>query len=187
MKKLALGSILGAIIIFVWQFLSFSLLELHGNAIRYTPNQAEVLEYLSRQFPESGSYYLPRTPPGASSEEMDKALKDAQGKPWAIISYHKSLNMSMGANMGRGILINIIMVGLVCWILSKLRSPDFTTILLVSISIGLIGFFNLPYTGHIWYETFDLNAYLVDAVVGWGLVGMVLGWIYRKKDSVNES
>lgn len=181
-----MGSILGAIVIFIWQFLSFSLLEMHMKATNYTPKQTEVLNYLSSQFSESGSYYLPRTPPGASSEEMDKALKEAQGKPWAIVSYHKSLNVSMGANMARGLLINVIMVGLVCWILSKLRSPDFTTILLVSIAIGLIGFFNLPYTGHIWYETFDLTAYLVDAVVGWGLVGMVLGWIYRKKDIITD-
>ncbi|HSB92056.1 MAG TPA: hypothetical protein VLC28_03025 [Flavitalea sp.] len=181
MKKLLIGSILGAIVIFFWQFLSFALLNLHNAATDYTPKQTEVLNYLDSQFTESGSYYLPRTPNGASSEEMEKAMLDAQGKPWAIVSYHKSMNMSMGANMFRGIVINVIMVALLCGIVSKLKDPTFGQILLTSIAVGMIVFFNVPYTSHIWYEIFDLNAYLIDAIVGWGLVGVVVGLVYRRR------
>ena len=181
MKKLLIGSILGAIVIFFWQFLSFALLNLHNPATDYTPKQAEVLNYLNSQFTESGSYYMPRTPNNASSEEMEKAMADAQGKPWAIVSYHKSMDMSMGTNMFRGIVINIIMVGLLCWIVSRLKDPTFGQILLTSLAVGLIIFFNVPYTSHIWYETFDLYAYLIDAIVGWGLVGAVVGLVYRRR------
>jgi hypothetical protein len=181
MKKLAIGSILGAIVIFFWQFLSFALLNLHNPATDYTPKQTEVLNYLNSQFTESGSYYMPRTANDASSEEMEKAMADAQGKPWAIVSYHKSMNMSMGSNMVRGIVVNIIMVALLCGIVSKLRDPTFGNILLTSIAIGMIVFFNVPYTSHIWYETFDLSAYLIDAIVGWGLVGVVVGLVYRRR------
>ena len=181
MKKLAIGSILGAIVIFLWQFISFSLLEIHYPATVYTPKQKEILNYLSSQFSESGSYFMPRTPKGASSEEMEKSMEEAKGKPWAIVSYHKSMNMNMASNMLRGIVINILMVGLLCWIISKLKDPTFGTILLTSIATGLIVFFNVPYTNHIWYESFDLSAYLIDAIVGWGLVGLVVGMVYRRK------
>ena len=181
MKKLAIGSILGAIVIFFWQFLSFALLNLHNPATDYTPKQTEILNYLNSQLTESGSYYMPRTPNDASSEEMEKAMADAQGKPWAIVSYHKSMDMSMGSNMLRGIVINLIMVALLCGIVSRLKDPTFGNILLTSIAVGMIVFFNVPYTSHIWYEIFDLNAYLIDAIVGWGLVGVVLGLVYRRR------
>ena len=181
MKKLAIASILGAIVIFLWQFLSFALLEIHNPATDYTPKQTEILNYLSTQFTESGSYVMPRSPKGTSSEEMEKSMKEFEGKPWAIVSYHKSNDMNMSANMLRGIVINIIMVGLLCWIVSRLKDPTFSTILLTSIVTGLIIFFNVPYTSHIWYETFDVNAYFIDAIVGWGLVGLVVGLVYRKK------
>jgi hypothetical protein len=181
MKKLAIGSILGAIVIFIWQFLSFALLNLHNAATDYTPKQTEVLNYLNSQFNESGSYYMPRTPGNASSEEMEKAMADAKGKPWAIVSYHKSMDMSMGFNMFRGIVINIIMVALLCGIVSKLKDPTFGQIVLTSLAVGMIVFFNVPYTSHIWYEIFDLNAYLIDAIVGWGLVGVVVGMVYRRR------
>ena len=179
MKKLALGSIVGAIVIFVWQFLSFSLLELHQAATDYTPKQNEILTFLNSQLSESGSYAMPRTPRGASSDDIEKSMKESQGKPWAIVSYHKSMDMNMGANMVRGILINVIMIALLCFIIGNLKDLSFKTILLVSMATGLIVFFNVPYTNHIWYQWFDLRAYLIDAIVGWGLVGIVLGMVYR--------
>ena len=181
MKKFAIGSILGAIVIFVWQFLSFSLLELHRPSTEYTPKQTDILNFLSSQLTESGSYALPSSPKGASQEEMQKSMAEAQGKPWAIVSYHTSMDMNIGANMLRGILINIIMIGLLCYIISKLKDPSFKIIMLVSLATGLIIFFNVPYTNHIWYQSFDLTAYLVDAIVGWGLVGVVLGMVNRRR------
>lgn len=180
MKKLAVGSILGAIVMFVWQFLSFALLDLHREATQYTPKQAEILNYLGTQLPESGSYYLPNYPDGASSYEMQKALQDAQGKPWAIVSYHKSLESNMAANMIRGVIIDLLMIALLCWIIAKINNPGFATIVLLSIAIGMIVFFSVPYTNHIWYQSFDLTAYLIDAIAGWGLVGLTLGLVFRR-------
>ena len=181
MKKLLTGAIVGGIIMFVWQFLSFALINLHRPAQGYTPKQEEILSYLSEQFTEDGQYFLPNYPPGASNEEMQAAMKAAQGKPWAVVAYHKSNDSNMTMNMIRGLLTDIFMVGILCWILSKMPPLRYSTILLISILIGLISFCNVPYTNHIWYETFDLNAYLIDAIAGWGLVGLWLGYVYRSK------
>ena len=77
--------------------------------------------------------------------------------------------------------VDIILMGLFCWILSKFAVPRFGTILAASIFTGLIAFLNTVYTGHIWYETFDLMAHLTDAIVGWGIAGLWLGWWMSKK------
>jgi hypothetical protein len=34
---------------------------------------------------------------------------------------------------------------------------------------------------HIWYPMFDIRAYLIDAVVSWGLVGIWLGWWMNRR------
>jgi hypothetical protein len=60
-------------------------------------------------------------------------------------------------------------------------SPPFMTILSASIVIGIIGFLNGPYTNHIWFQTRDLMAYLIDAIASWGLAGIWLGWWLRRK------
>lgn len=181
MKKILIGALVGGILIFIWQTLSWMILDLHRPANQYTPKQSEVMPFLNSQFSEDGSYFMPSIPPGASGEVMEQHMKEADGKPWAVVAYHKELKMSMGMNIFRGIIIDILMVGLFCWILSGFANPRFGNVFVASLLVGLIAFLNFPYTVHIWFQTFDLDASLMDALIGWGLAGLWLGWWYGRK------
>ncbi|MFX7938293.1 hypothetical protein ABTK47_19395, partial [Acinetobacter baumannii] len=68
-------------------------------------------------------------------------------------------------NMLRGLLTNIVMVGLLIWILGRMGKQYFFTILLTTLFIGLIVFTNEPYTTHIWYEMFDIKAHFIDVMM----------------------
>jgi hypothetical protein len=181
MKKTIVGALVGAIIIFLWQFLSWTVTGLHRQGAQYTPKQDSILSYLSTQFSEDGAYMLPSFPDGTSMEDQKKMGEAATGKPWAQVYYHKVMKSDMGSNMGRGFLVNLVMVWLACWIFSKLNGPSFGTIFLSSVFIGLIVFLNSAYTMHIWFQTKDINAYLIDALVAWGVTGIWLGWWMKKK------
>lgn len=176
MKKLIIGAIVGGLLIFIWQSASFTFLNLHGKAHQYTGKQDAIMEFLQSQFPESGQYFLPNLPENATMEQREALMKDAAGKPWAMISYHTSMDTNMVMNMVRGFLVNVVMVGLLCWILSRMTAPGRTTVFLSTLFTGLIVFFNAPYTAHIWYQSFDLMAHFLDAIVAWGLCGI---WLSR--------
>ena len=181
MKKLLIGAVVGGIIIFLWQFLSFAALNLHGKAFQYTPKQNEIMNSLNSLITEDGQYLLPGLPPDATSEQHEAAMKSGEGKPWAMVSYHKAMEMDMAMNMIRGLVVDIIAVALLCWIISKMNLPTFGTVLTASIFAGLIVFLTASYTSHIWYDTFDTMAYLADAIVGWGACGLWLGWWYSRR------
>lgn len=182
MKKMLIGAIVGGIIIFAWQFLTWGALNLHENQQRYTPKQDSILAYLNTQFNEDGAYMMPTFAPGTSNSEMEKQMKATEGKPWAQVIYHKSMpGMSkMFMNMGRSLIINILVVWLLCWLLVKIPNPSFSTIFLGSLGTGLIVFFNMPYVMHIWFGSFDLTAHFIDALVSWGVTGLWLGWWLRR-------
>jgi hypothetical protein len=181
MKKWLIGAIVGGIITFAWQTLSWTVLELHRDANRYTPKQDSILQYLNSQFTESGEYFLPTHPDGASAEEQEKLMQEATGKPWVKIAYHTGWNENMGANILRGFIVNILMVALLMWILMKIPNASFQTIFLGSLFVGLIGFMHFPYSTFIWYNTGGIRADLLDAVVMWGGCGIWLGWWLRKR------
>jgi hypothetical protein len=181
MKKPLIGALVGGILIFIWQTLSWAMLNLHHASQEYTPKQDSIMSYLNTQFSEDGSYLMPNYPPGTSREDMEKQMDANKGKPWMQIQYHKALNVNMGANIARGLVLDIIMVALLCWILLKISAPKFSTIFFACLLTGLIVFMNSPYTIHIWYPKADIMVHLEDALISWGLCGIWLGWWLSKK------
>lgn len=183
MKKGIIGGIVGGIIIFLWQFLSWTALDLHRAAQQYTPKQDSILSYLNSQFSEDGSYFLPNCPPGTSHEEMEKTMKAGEGKPWAQVSYHKSMDISMTPSIIRALVVDILIGWLLCWILLQIQPLTLGKVFTVTLVTGIIVFLNAPYTMHIWYKTADVKAHLIDAVASWGLCGIWLGVWLRKREA----
>lgn len=180
MKKVLIGAIVGGLIIFIWQFLSFALINFHKPAQQYTDKQDAIMNFLnSQQLPEGG-YIIPSLPDNATMEDHEQLMKTAEGKPWANIQYHNALNTNMVMNMVRGFLVNVIIVWLFCWLVGRMKVTGFGTIVASALVVGLIVFLNGPYTGHIWYQFFDIWAHLGDAVLSWGLTGLWLAWWLRR-------
>ena len=183
MKKKIIAAIVGGIIIFIWQFLTWGALNLHHAQQEYTPKQDSIISYLNTQFDKDGGYMIPNFIPGTSDEEMKKQMTDMEGKPWVQLMYHKTKPgmKQMFINMPHSLFIDMLIVWLLCWMLIRIPSPSFGTIFMGSLGTGLIVFFNTAYTMNIWYGIFDLMPHFVDALVSWGAVGLWLGWWLRRK------
>ncbi len=180
MKKWIIGAIVGGIVSFAWQTLSWTVFNLHNSANAYTPKQEAVMQFLNSQFTESGEYYMPGLPPDATSEQYSAFMKEIAGKPWAKVAYHTAYDANMGINILKGLLSCIVCAALLIWIITKMNAPAFSTIVLTSIFVGLIGFSTFALSGWIWYKSFDIAASLLDGVMMWGLCGIWLGWWLRK-------
>lgn len=180
MTKQIIAVLVSAVLLFVWQFLSWSMLGVHQSEFKYTPNQDKILQALSENLPEEGTYMLPSVPPGTDFEQEQSIMQNYIGKPWAQVSYHKAFDVSMGMNMLRGFAIDAISAFLLIWLLMKMETRTMSTILTSSLAVGLIGYFTIPYLNSIWFETKSLG-YLIDSVAQWGLVGVWLGWYLQRK------
>jgi hypothetical protein len=179
MKKQLIATLVGAIIVFIWQFLSWTTLNVHGSEYKYTANQDKIIEALTQNL-EEGSYMLPQYAPGSTPEQQKAFMESSAGKPWATVSYHKSFDGSMGMNMFRGFVVDLVAVFLLVWLLLKFANLDFKTTLLASWAVGAIGYLTIPYLNSIWFET-NTMGYVIDLVAQWGLVGAWLGWWLTKR------
>ncbi|HMQ61198.1 MAG TPA: hypothetical protein PKE06_11055 [Flavilitoribacter sp.] len=180
MRKQIIATVVGALILFIWQFLSWAMLGVHQSEFKYTANQDQILEVLNQNLSEEGTYFIPGVPPGTSYEDETAMMEAAAGKPWATVSYHKSMNTSMGMNMVRAFLIDLVAIWLLVWILMKFGSLTVMSAVQTSLAFGIMAYLTIPYLNSIWFEGNSLG-YIVDAIVQWGLIGLWSGWWLTRK------
>ena len=181
MKKQLIAAILGGIIIFFWQFLSNAALNLHRPAQEYTAKQDTIMSFLQSQQIKTGRYFMPTYPDGATMDEQKALMGSAEGKPWATLDYHERYNgADMLGNMIRGLLVNIIMVWLFVWLITRNGTPSFGTIFMSAVVVGFIAFLNFPYPYFIWYKSPGIWSDFLDGIVAWAACGVWLGWYLRK-------
>ncbi len=180
MKKLILPSLIGAVILFVWQFLSYGALNLHEQGQRFTAQQDVILENLNGLNLDEATYIVHPTPPQSKGPEDMENMAYYQGKPWAMVSYHKSDNSNMAMNMLRGLLVNIIICLLAFSLFSSMPAMSMVQGLYRGLALGAIAFLVEPYTNHIWYQGFGIWAHLLDALVPWSLIGLLYARFWQQ-------
>lgn len=172
--KTIIGALVGAVLLFIWQFISWGVVNFHSGEQQYTVHQDSILSTLSEKL-EEGTYFLPNLAPGADEQARKQYMKDYTGKPWAVVSYHKSMEADMTMNMIRAFVADLVAVIFLIMILVQIRELNFMKSFCFSITIGLIGFLSVTYLNTIWFKNPALDD-LLDVFVSWGLVGAWLGW-----------
>jgi hypothetical protein len=183
MKKIIIGSLVGAILLFGWQTLSWTAMGLHEPALKHTPAQDAIMSTLNSSLTEEGQYYMPRLPESASHEELEEYMKKNDGKPWALVIYHNTKKPDMPMAIGIGFLICFVCVWLCCRVISRMADRSFFEVFLTTLTFGLVCFLFVWYMGHNWMQTSwsVLKGELIDDLAGWGLTGIWLGWWYNRK------
>jgi len=175
MKKQLIATLVGAAILFVWQFLSWALLPVHKSEFGHTPNQDKIMEFLNQNLSEEGTYMLPMSPPGSSPEQEAALMESSAGKPWASISYHRSFSMAMGMNMFRGFAADLLAAWLLVWLLMQFQTVTLRSAVQASVAVCVFGYLTISYLNSVWFESNSMG-FLVDALASGGLLGLWLGW-----------
>jgi len=175
MKKWIVGSLVGAIIVFVWQAASWMFLGIHDKAMKYTPAQDQIMNVLNSSNLDEALYALPSAPTKKEQEDM---MKTMEGKPWASVIYHKSFHMDMAMPMIRGFLVDFFLVISLIYVLTRGGIPIARRAFSGSVALGLMTFLWGEYMGHIWFELpwSMILPTLLDSIVAWGLCGLWIGW-----------
>lgn len=173
MKKTILFSVLGGIILFAWQFLSYAMPNFHKAANTYTPLQGEIIQKLEELGLQEGMYLLGQADPIASKADQEKMYEALAGKPWASLNYQKSMDMDMVMPMTRGIIVCIVISFFLLWLFRQQKEPTLQNRMLLSLAVGMIGFFFVPYSNFIWYKEPDIFAYFADGIVPWAVLGFL--------------
>ena len=176
MKPFVLSTVVGGLVLFFWQFLSFAAINLHGPAQEYTPLDREILAHLDALNLEEGMYALGSPSPeeradpeGLGAEYMARM----EGQPYGVLNYQHEWRGDMTPNLIRSLVMNLIAAALITWLLSQSKNPTIVKRTITAVAIGFAGFIFYPYSNFIWFKNPDIVAHMIDAIVPFALVGLL--------------
>ncbi|MCC7477274.1 hypothetical protein IT575_02350 [bacterium] len=180
-KKLLIGGILGAVIMFMWLGLAWS--TWHLSQFRQIPDDRALMGEIALRNMDSGIYYYPPMP-DRSNPEAVKAHEEAfsAGPVISFMAFQKK-GGSMPLTMIRGFLITLFSVSLVCWLLLRAAPalPGYFQRVGFCSAVGLVVALSGPLTfgNFFWLPQMHQFLELFDQLVGWTLVGLLLAWVCR--------
>jgi len=187
MKRILLSAFAGAVVYFVWQMLTWMMIPLHGPTVSSLPDEAEVRDLLIEQNVDSGVYIVPF---GNDDEDMmdpesEFYRRHREGPLFSIYYHRDGLEPMMTSLLIFGFLLDFIGVALAstllncasdakCFASYKARVGFVTGL---GVFLGLMG--HVAYYNWMHFEAYYTAMFVVDAVVGWFLVGLIVAAIIK--------
>ncbi|MBI5473323.1 MAG: hypothetical protein HY961_13345 [Ignavibacteriae bacterium] len=191
MKNVIIGSIVAAVIVWLYQAMSWMILPVHTNTLKYTPQQDAILSAVTANLAEPGVYAIPNTPPTATDEEKQAFQASMVGKPWALVTYSPSgMSGSMAPQMILGFLINFVAAFVVAYVLWKSvdKFAGFGSKLMLVLGFAVFTVFQSSLMMANWWGTpwHYLSGEVIDHILGWGLAGVWLAWWLGRKPAIPQ-
>ena len=189
MKKILIGSLVGAVILFAWSGLAWEVLPVHRTTFSYTDTatQNSLLQVMANSNLASGVYVMPMADNTKENykEEKKKMMDANKGKPWAAVQYQKEGYMEEPTTPLFGFIYDFIAVLAACILLAGGMSSSASffsrwwLVMMVAVVICFhqhMEFYNWMH--YPWNYTRDM---LLDTALGWAINGLWLSWWFGRK------
>jgi hypothetical protein len=189
-KQLVLGTVLGAIVLFVWSAIAWMVIPWPGEPLRSFTNEDAVGQAISANAPRSGNYLLPNMPkrtPGMTDQQYaaaEKAMADRWARgPIVFAAVRLEPFGSFGAALVIQFLTQLVLALLATVLLQQTCGLSRAGRIGFVAAIGVIIFVG----GHVdeWTWWSFSNAYMLmqfgAIVIGWVLAALVISTFVRGK------
>ena len=166
MKKILLTALLCSLVLFVWGFVSWTILPWHNTVANKFKSEAAVAEVLKQNAPRAGIYYLP------FAQEDQKP-----GETAAFVNVlPRGLLTGMEGMMGKAVIGQFVAALLVILLLRTTSNLGYAGrvafVGLVGVVIGFASHF--PYWNWFGFSTEYVLVIIADSAIAWTLAGLVM-------------
>lgn len=169
MKSCILSAILGAIVLFMWGYVSWMVLPWHSMAMHSFKDEKAVTQTIQNNIDQSGVYSIPAVQTKASGE-----------MPTGPMIFTSVSLKGMPASMTMPLIISFVtqLIGtlLVAWMLSKtagigyIRRLGFVFVFALAAAVVT----QLPAWNWFGFDTMFTLVSMADLIIGWLLAGIVM-------------
>lgn len=173
MKQLLLAALVGGIILFMWGWLSWSVVPIHASTIKTIENEEAVVSTMHVNMTQEGVYAFPGMPAADDQTAVDEWTQKYKQGPVGMVIYNpEGSEPMMGSQMFAGFIISMISAYFAAWFLSRSTAVSSTYFARVAY-FGMLGIF-ISVVSHL--VNWNWMGYPLDYTVGW-VMDAVIGWI----------
>jgi hypothetical protein len=184
--RIAIAALLGAIVMFVWQFVVHSATPIGEMGFRAPQNEDVVLQAVSTGLPTPGIYHLPHIDMAKMHDEAavnawsDKAAKNPY--VWAVVTAPITDAKSMAPQLAKQFIINLISAFLIAFVLAA-TAWTFGMRIVGSLVFGVFGWLMNIVPQWNWYRfpADFMVGNLIEQGVGWLAAGVAIAWWLGRK------
>ena len=184
MMKLIISTLVGGVILFLWGWLSWTVLPLHEASMHNINNEEAVITAMDVNMDHQGVYVFPAMPTGADQAALEEWSQKYQRGPIGMIIYNPDgAEPMMLSQMIIGLILTFISVFIASWFLS--RSTAVTSNYIARVSyFGMLGIFvsvvaHLTNWNWMGYPLDYTTAWIFDTIIGWLITGLCVAAIIK--------
>ena len=181
-KQLALGTILGGIVLFFWSFIAWTFIPWPGEPLRAFNNEAAVEQAITSNAPVSGVYILPNPhKAGVTAEQQTAAEEKLMRGPMVFASVRLGQMRPFPVLLIVQFLIFIISALIVTFLLLKTVGLSYGQRVLFVIVCGILIFLGGKMDQWVWwsFSTSYVMTEFAAIVIGWILAALVIARFAR--------
>ena len=182
MAKALLGAALGAVAMFVWGFVSWTVLQFH--TVNSFDNSTTVAESMRSSGAESGVYFIPAMPGTTDQEsaEFKKFKEQHERGPVAFVVYSAEGKKAMDPlSMAKGFAVMFASTLVVVFLLMNAKIANYLGRVLFVVSFGLFAAVFSEGSNWAWFH-FPMQWTIqmaLDHLIAWGLAGVVIAALVK--------
>jgi hypothetical protein len=189
-KQLLLGTVLGAIVLFIWSALSWMVIPWPGEPLRSFTNAEELAQAIKANTPRSGNYLLPnevKRTPGMTEEQYQKAMQDANNRMMQGPIVFAAVRLEPFGSMSRPLILkfltDLVIAFLATLLLLKTTGLPYPGRVVFLTIIGVIIFVGANIDEWNWFS-FSTAYTLMQAgvtIIGWFLAALVMSLVVKTR------
>jgi hypothetical protein len=180
--RIGTAALLGAIVVFFWQFLAHMVLPIGQMGFRQPANEDVVLQAVTTGLPQPGIYYLPTIDPNKMNDEATVKAWAAKSQKnpfvWAVVNTSPTGDpMSMAPQLTKQFITNLLAALLATFVLAA-TAWTFGARVIGATAFGLFGWLMNIVPQWNWYRfpSDFLVGNLLEQGIGWLLGGIAIAW-----------
>lgn len=179
--RIGIAALLGAIVLFVWGFVSHMVLPIGMMGFHAPKNEDVVLQAAAANLPPPGVYAMPYIDPNKMNDEtVAKAWTEKEKTSpfvFAVVAPPDPNAGGMGRQLGLQFLSNLLAALIVAWLLAA-TAWTLATRAIAASAFGIFGWLVVAVPQWNWYR-FPMDfttGILLDLAIGWLLAGFAIAW-----------